>query len=118
MSACGLQMASLDAFERRCLDKNFTSPKEIKEKRKEALECPRPIEGQLSLDLAKIHTYQVEHPQMPEWAKSVCKAREFFKDTMLVHNAGEAKHYYRFVYAVLSPIDYLALSKATLIDHW
>ena len=80
------------------------------------MECPRPIGGQLKADLERIHVYKQQHPEMPQWARAIALARDYFEDTILVHSGVFGKTYYRFVYAVISPTDYLALSRAELND--
>eukprot|EP00974_Lingulodinium_polyedra_P046797 4484952-Lingulodinium_polyedra.AAC.1 len=115
MSACQVGEQYLNLFEDLCQSQEFTKAAVMQQKRDAAFTTPKPLSQARMATLKEYETWAAPHPEMPPWARAVAKARDAFTDTILqVQLPGQEKRYYKFLYAVISPTPYLALSPLEL----
>ena len=76
------------------------------------------LERQSRLAL-QVNIWYPTHPEMPEWARKIVRARDHFKGTVLIVQRGPAaQEFFNIVYCVQAPAHYLALSRLVVDDDF
>lgn len=83
--------------------------------RDDALRCPLPTPATTIAEMDRV-VIDVAVPDavLPSWAKSICSQREHFMDCVLVAHVDNKNEYFKFLYAVKSPM-YIALCRISLV---
>ena len=110
MSAAAMTEQDLFLFSALQDSKSFQGS-QLVQLRKHAMHCPA-VCTRREAELAEQVVWQEPHLVMPEWAGEVAAQREHFRNTVLIVVSGDGKEtFWKFLYAVLSPNVYVAVSQ-------
>ena len=117
LSECGFTQHELANIGEKLTDEGRMSVADLGAVRTVSRAVPTPDAGHISA-LGERVVWEEPRLDMPEWAKAVCRHRDYFTETVFLLQRGPgAQEFWRFVYGVKSPF-YLALSRLRISDEF
>ena len=106
MKSAALDEQDISTFDRLYSQPGFNTPAAIAERRAGVGHAPRYFRQQMGGP----DVWRHEEPNMPQWAKPLVQFRNMFcGSALVVRRDGGARDFYKMVFAVKSPKEYLAL---------
>jgi hypothetical protein len=93
------------------------SERQVRELRADAMTAPKPTDDLSKKRYEALGRTPSVHPIMPQWARDVASRREYFRDCIFVLHLEGGVQYWKFLYAVQSPI-YLAVTRLQRRVHY
>jgi hypothetical protein len=84
--------------------------------REQANTTPVPLDPRLEQQYEAAATYKTTSEAMPEWANTVARRRDYFRDVVFAIKIVNDFQYWKFIYAVQSPV-YVAVSQLERTVH-
>ena len=104
LSSVKFDSGDFEALDQLFNSEAFSSWKHVSELRAKAMEAPPFVSQATMNELSEIRLWDSDPGvPRPEWMAAVCNNREAFSNSAFAFRDGDAKHYYKFMFAKQSP---------------